>query len=148
MTEIVIRPLASEDKVAWAPLWSAYQHFYGVDLAPVSERVFARLTDPAEAMFGALAWRGETAVGLVHFLAHRSTWSAADVCYLQDLYVAPDGRGAGVGGALIDFVYAAADRQGWAEVYWLTHETNTAARSLYDRIAERTGFLHYMRPAK
>lgn len=148
MTAIAVRPLTAADREAWMPLWRAYQEFYAVDLSAATDATFARLTDPAEAMFGALAWDGETAVGLVHFLAHRSTWSAADVCYLQDLYVAPDGRGGGVGGALIDFVYAEADRHGWAEVYWLTHETNATARRLYDRIAERTGFLHYMRPAK
>ncbi|WP_127090029.1 GNAT family N-acetyltransferase [Aquabacter cavernae] len=145
---IAIRPLAPQDKAAWAPLWRAYQNFYEVDLADVTDLTFARLTDPAEPMHGALAWQGEAVVGFVHYLTHRSTWSAADVCYLQDLYVSPDGRGAGVGRTLIDHVYAQADAHGWGEVYWLTHETNTTARRLYDTLAERTGFLHYMRPVK
>ncbi len=30
-----------------------------------------------------------------------------------------------------------------SRVYWLTHETNEAARALYDKIATRTGFIHY-----
>lgn len=144
-----IEAVQAHHRAAWAPLWRAYQAFYEITIPDdVSDVTWARLLDPAEAMFGALAWDGEVAVGFVHFLAHRSTWSAADVCYLQDLYVAPEGRGGGVGRTLIDHVYAAADAKGWGEVYWLTHETNTTARRLYDTLAERTGFLHYMRPPK
>lgn len=142
-----IEAVEAHQRSAWAPLWRAYQAFYEVAIPDaVSDATWTRLLDSAEPMFGALAWQGDAAVGLVHFLAHRSTWSAADVCYLQDLYVAPEGRGGGVGRSLIDHVYAKADAEGWGEVYWLTHETNATARALYDRIAERTGFLHYMRP--
>lgn len=144
---IRIQAVEAGHRDAWEPLWRAYQAFYEIAIPDaVSDVTWARLLDRDEAMFGALAWAGETAVGFVHFLAHRSTWSAANVCYLQDLYVAPEGRGGGVGRALIDHVYAAADTHGWGEVYWLTHETNATARRLYDTLAERTGFLHYMRP--
>jgi hypothetical protein len=44
---------------------------------------------------------------------------------------------------LIQHVYAEARRQDCSRVYWLTHETNTAAMQLYDRIAERSGFIQY-----
>ena len=30
-----------------------------------------------------------------------------------------------------------------ARVYWLTHETNATAMQLYDRIADRSGFIQY-----
>ena len=32
---------------------------------------------------------------------------------------------------------------GCAQVYWLTHQTNSDAMLLYDRIAVRSGFVHY-----
>jgi hypothetical protein len=32
-------------------------------------------------------------------------------------------------------VYEAADKEGARKVYWLTHESNAAARLLYDRVA-------------
>ena len=32
---------------------------------------------------------------------------------------------------------------GASRVYWLTHETNTDARALYDKLAERSGFIQY-----
>ena len=32
---------------------------------------------------------------------------------------------------------------GASRVHWLTHETNDTARLLYDRIADRSGFIQY-----
>ncbi|MEO1137500.1 MAG: GNAT family N-acetyltransferase, partial [Pseudomonadota bacterium] len=52
-------------------------------------------------------------------------------------------RGAGAGRALIEAVYREAEERGCAQVYWLTHETNEQARILYDKLASRTGFVHY-----
>ena len=141
---IEIRPLAPADHAGWLPLWRAYQAFYRVDIAPeVSEVTFARLTDAAEPMGGALAWSGAQAVGLVHHIRHRSCWTVGDYLYLQDLYVANDVRGRGIGRALIEHVYALAREQRLARVHWLTHETNAGAMQLYDRIAERSGFVQY-----
>ena len=65
--------------------------------------------------------------------------------YLQDLFTRPETRGTGVGRALIEAVYAAADVNGTPNVYWLTQEFNTTARLLYDRIADVTPFIKYQR---
>ncbi|MBN3820230.1 GNAT family N-acetyltransferase, partial [Paraburkholderia sp. Se-20369] len=46
-------------------------------------------------------------------------------------------------GALIEAVYARAREAGASRVYWLTHETNTTARALYDRVATNAGFIQY-----
>lgn len=139
---IEIRPIAARDYAAWLPLWRGYQAFYRVDIAEaVSAVTWDRLLDPAEPVAGALAWDGEAAVGLVHHIRHRSTWTVGDYCYLQDLFVAEAGRGRGTGRALIDHVAATA--AGCARLYWLTHETNTEAMQLYDRVAQRSGFLQY-----
>jgi GNAT superfamily N-acetyltransferase len=139
-----IRPLQPDDHAAWLPLWRGYQAFYEVDIpAEVSAVTWARLLDPAEPMAGALAWNRNDAVGLVHHIRHRSCWTTGDYCYLQDLFVACALRGAGVGRKLIEHVYADAERHGCSRVYWLTHETNATAMQLYDRIAERSGFVQY-----
>ena len=141
---VMIRPLSPGDQADWMPLWRGYQSFYKVDIPEeVSEVTWRRLNDPAEPMAGALAWSGTTAVGLVHHIRHRSCWTADDYCYLQDLYVAPELRGTGIGRQLIEYVYALARDQGLNRVYWLTHETNTEAMRLYDRIADRSGFVQY-----
>ncbi|HYL01402.1 MAG TPA: GNAT family N-acetyltransferase [Steroidobacteraceae bacterium] len=143
---VSIKPLSPGDHAAWLPLWRGYQSFYKVDIAAeISAVTWRRLNDPAEPMAGALAWSDAAAVGLVHHIRHRSCWTTDDYCYLQDLFVRPDFRGAGVGRRLIEYVYARAREQGLNRVYWLTHETNTVAMQLYDRIAERSGFVQYRR---
>jgi GNAT superfamily N-acetyltransferase len=142
--DIVIRPLAREDYAAWLPLWRGYQAFYKVDISQdVTAVTFDRLLDPAEPMAGALAWAGDRAVGMVHHIRHRSCWTVGDYCYLQDLFTASDIRGAGIGRKLIEYIYDIAKKQGCARVYWLTHETNDVAMKLYDRIADKSGFIQY-----
>jgi GNAT superfamily N-acetyltransferase len=134
---IAISALRKNDHDAWMPLWRGYQAFYETDIAAaVSAVTWARLLDPSEPMDGALAWRGSTAIGLVHYIEHRSCWTSGNYCYLQDLFVAPDLRGGGVGRALIEHVYEKARERGCSRVYWLTHQTNTDAMKLYGRVAE------------
>jgi GNAT superfamily N-acetyltransferase len=139
-----IRGVAAADYAAWLPLWRDYQTFYKVDLPETATRtLWARMLDPAEPVHGALAWDGADAVGLAHWLTHRNTWTVEDICYLNDLFVSPEVRGGGIGRRLIEHVYAAAQAAGCTRVYWLTHETNTTAQALYNRIAVRSGFIHY-----
>lgn len=141
---LAIRPIGAGDREAWLPLWRGYQAFYKVDLATdVTDTTWTRLNDPAEPVDGALAWRGAEAIGLVHHIRHRSAWTIGDYCYLQDLFVANGARGLGIGRRLIEHVYAAAQAAGCSRVHWLTHETNTDAMQLYDRIAEKSGFVQY-----
>jgi len=95
-------------------------------------------------MHGAIARDAEgRAIGLVHWLTHPATWTTSDYCYLEDLFVAPEARGAGTGAALIAQVERWAREHGSAKVYWLTAETNAVARRLYDRVAQRSGFIQY-----
>jgi GNAT superfamily N-acetyltransferase len=141
-----LRPVAADDRDAWLPLWRGYQAFYRVDIPQAAtDTTWRRFLDPAEPMHAVLAWQGGRAVGLVHWILHRSCWTEGDYCYLNDLYAEPDVRGTGVGRALIEHVYGAAAAAGCSRVYWLTHETNEVAMRLYDRVAERSGFVQYRR---
>lgn len=141
---MTVRPLDMDDHDAWLPLWRDYQTFYAVDIpAEVSTVTWARLVDPAEPMGGALAWRGERAVGLTHWIFHRSCWTIGDYCYLQDLFVGEEARGSGIGRELIEHVYAIARAAGCSRVHWLTQVDNMDAMKLYDRIGDRSGFVQY-----
>jgi GNAT superfamily N-acetyltransferase len=142
---MIVRPLAADDRAAWEPLWQGYLQFYETRIAPeVSDLTFARLTGGRDPMggFAAAADSGEL-IGIAHWITHRSCWTAGDYCYLQDLFVAPGRRGAGIGRKLIEAVYGHARSLGCSRVYWLTQETNKDAMLLYDRIADRSGFLQY-----
>lgn len=144
MSQPRIRLVSADDHAAWLPLWQAYLRFYKTELPDaVSQSTWQRLLDDSEPTHGALAWDGDTAVGLVHFIYHRSNWSIENSCYLQDLLVTEQSRGTGVGRQLIEFVYATAKAEGCCKVHWLTHETNATAIQLYERIAERPGYIQF-----
>lgn len=144
MSTLEIRPVTAQDHAAWLPLWQAYQRFYQTAIpAEVTAATWQRMLDPAEPINAALAWRNDRAVGMVHYIYHRSCWSIANSCYLQDLLVDETQRGGGIGRQLIEFVYATATAAGCAKVHWLTHETNATAIQLYQRIAERPGFIQF-----
>jgi GNAT superfamily N-acetyltransferase len=143
----VIRPLLAEDQADWRRLWTAYLAFYKTEVPEkVYSSTFQRLLDGDPRDFnGRIATVDGRAMGLVHYLFHRHCWKIEDTCYLQDLYVDPEARRLGLGRALIEAVYAAADTAGAPSVYWLTQEFNHEARHLYDRIAKVTPFIRYNR---
>jgi len=111
----------------------------------VTHMTWSRFFDSYEPVHALVAEDAGTLLGLVHFLYHRSTTDIAPVCYLQDLFTAPEARGKGIGRALIQRVYEHAKDSGAPEVYWQTHETNVAAMKLYDKVAGKSGFLVYSR---
>ncbi len=142
-----IRPLAAADFDAWCGLWRAYLGFYETSIADeIYDVTFARLIapdHPAQNAFVAVI--DGTVAGLVHYIYHPHNWRREDVCYLQDLFVDPACRGTGVGRALIEAVYRAADANDTPSVYWLTQDLNHTARQLYDRVATVTPFIKYTR---
>jgi GNAT superfamily N-acetyltransferase len=143
---IEIRPVTLEDRAQWSALWAGYLRFYRQHLpADVTAGTFARLIDKSAPLHGFIAARDRTLLGFVHYLFHPTSWSLRENCYLEDLYVDPAARGGGVGRALIQAVYAEADRSQVSSVYWMTQEFNAEGRALYDTLARRTSFIRYER---
>jgi GNAT superfamily N-acetyltransferase len=145
---IIVRPVATTDFAQWSPLWQGYNAFYGRHGATalsyhVTQTTWSRFFDAAEPVHALVAETGDQLVGLVHYLFHRTTIQVEDTCYLQDLFTNESVRGRGIGRALIQAVYEKAAAAGSARVYWQTHETNVTAMKLYDRVADRSGFLVY-----
>ncbi len=139
-----LRGVEQKDFMQWNTLWKLYQEFYQVSLKEeLSTLTFERLLNKSEPMECFVFEDGEKIVGFVHFIFHRSTWSERDSCYLQDLFVSPNCRSKGIGKQLIEAVYAEAKKKDCAKVYWLTHESNSTARILYDHVAENVGFIQY-----
>ena len=141
---ITIRPIAFEERADWEPLWKGYQTFYQVDLSDETTDVtWARLHDPEEPMGVLGAYVDGKLTGIVHYIFHRSCWTIGNYCYLQDLFVAEGARNLGLGRALIAAVEAKARQEGASRLHWLTQETNAVGRALYDKVAERSGFIQY-----
>jgi GNAT superfamily N-acetyltransferase len=136
------------DFVQWKFLWDGYNAFYGRKESTalpetITAMTWSRFFDGYEPMHALIADYSGQLLGLVHFLFHRSTISLTSNCYLQDLFTLEAARGKGVARALIEEVYHCAERAGSSRVYWHTHESNEAAMKLYDKVAEKPGFLVY-----
>jgi GNAT superfamily N-acetyltransferase len=141
---VIIRPLHADDRAGWEPLWQGYLTFYKTTLPTnITDMTWQRLLDVAEPMNALVAERDGDLIGLAHYLFHRSTWSQTHYCYLEDLFVASERRARGVGAALIEAVEAEARRVNATRLYWLTHETNSRAQILYNKVANRSGFIQY-----
>lgn len=148
MSDLIVRPVARADYQRWLPLWDGYNEFYGrsgeTALAPeITAATWGRFFDPYEPMFALVAEQDGALLGLTHYILHRSTTSLLPSLYLQDLFTTAEARGRGVGRALIEAVYRAAQDRSLSRVYWLTHETNDTAMILYDKMAENSGFTVY-----
>lgn len=150
VNKVTVRPVVPEDFESWQFLWDRYNAFYGregVTALPieVTKMTWSRFFDtyePVHALVGEISGK---LVGIVHYLFHRSTIQISPTCYLQDLFTIEAARGKGVGQSLIDAVCEKAKLARSERVYWQTHETNTVAMQLYNRVAERSGFLVYRR---
>jgi GNAT superfamily N-acetyltransferase len=141
---LVVRPAVRADFAQWAPLWAGYNTFYKRALADaVTQVTWARFFDDTEPMHVLVAEQDGRLLGLVHYLFHRATAMIEPTCYLADLFTNEAARGKGVGRALIEAVYDKARDAGAARVYWQTHETNLVAQELYNKVAERSGFIVY-----
>lgn len=151
MQNLEIRFAAQADWAQWLPLWEGYNRFYGrfdgtALLPEITRTTFERFLDASEPVHALVAEERGRLVGLAHYLFHRSTISISHTCYLQDLFTSEAARGKGVGRALIAAVHAQAKRAGAARLYWQTHESNETAMKLYDKVAERSGFVVYRMP--
>lgn len=145
--DIQVQAISQNHKADWKRLWEGYLSFYESSVEDaVYETTFARLLSQGEyEPRGFIASINDAPVGLVHYLFHRDCWQQSNVCYLQDLFADPSSRGTGVGRALIEAVYKAADESNCPSVYWLTASDNAQAMQLYDRIAQKTPFIQYER---
>lgn len=144
--DVTIRRFAGDDRAAWEALWQGYNTFYERSVEPrVTERLWTRLVEGGGEPFGFAAEAGGKVVGLAHYFFVFSTSDWNPRCYMQDLFADPEIRGRGVGRALIEAVYAEADRRDAAQTYWLTQDFNETARRLYDRLARATPFIKYQR---
>lgn len=146
--EIAIHPIQQSDFPQWKSLWDGYNAFYGrKDATALSDEItritWSRFFDADEPVHALVAQQSGCVLGLVHYIFHRTTISIAPTCYLQDLFTLESARGKGIGRALIQAVYRRAEQAGSSRVYWHTHETNATAMKLYDKVAEKSGFLVY-----
>jgi len=148
-TSPIVRPTIAADYEAWLPMWQAYCRFYAVDVsAEVTDCTWRRIVARDSPVGGLMAVEALTgaALGFANYLVHPHTWSERAACYLEDLFVCAERRGAGVGRALIDTLLGLGKDHGGSYLYWMTQEQNIVARRLYDRFTRRDDFVRYVVP--
>ncbi len=143
--QLIIRSIAPTDFDRWLPLWQGYNLFYGRPALPeeITNTTWSRFFTAYDLIHAIVAEKDGQLLGLAHYLFHRSTTQIKPICYLSDFFTIESSRGKGIGRALIEAVYERAKDAGSPRVYWQTHETNLMAMKLYDKVAERSGFLVY-----
>jgi len=130
-------------------LIAEYQRFYGAE--PDEERNaehFGRLLrEPTlGTQFVALGDQFE-AVGFATVYYPMQSAHPGASCLLNDLYVAPAARRAGVGSALVERCREHAFDSGCEELWWQTERSNTTVQRLYDKLgAARSEWYTYALP--
>lgn len=144
---IEVRALEASDFEAWLPLWNGYLDFYGENLpAGLTELSWQRIVDPNFNLHGLGAFEDGNLLGIVHYNFQNSTIAKNGFVLLEDLFVAGNVRGKGVGRKLIDAVRKIAEDVGCARLYWDTDRTNETARRLYDSYIKEAGKVQYRLP--
>ncbi|MBL9049414.1 MAG: GNAT family N-acetyltransferase [Tabrizicola sp.] len=132
------------DEKVFLRLWQGFLDGYGLTLPPeVTAFTWTRLMDPANPLTARLACLDGMPMGFAIHQHHPSTWVMGDDGYLEDLFVAPEARGQGLGRALIEDLIAISRQRGWRRLYWLTEIENATARRLYDQYCENDGHIRY-----
>lgn len=147
MPAIEVRDPRPADWPDWRRMWSANCAHSGVSIPEVHDReLWRRIMDPQHPV-GALVCSAAdfegALVGLAHYVLHPHTFSDRMVCYLEDLWVEPFARRAGVGRSLIDTLAARGRDRSWRRIYWHTKADNMAGRALYDGVARATDYVRY-----
>ena len=73
-----------------------------------------------------------TVVGMINLLFTVSTALGGPVCWLEDMVVRPDRRGAGIGSQLIVHAITLARAQGYRRITLMTDDSNSDARRFYE----------------
>lgn len=145
---VTIRPIKQADRLKWEELFEAYAQFYKTTVPDGAfDTVWDWIFDPNNQFWCDVAETEDgRVIGFTQYqLMHRSLGGGM-VCYLSDLFVEPEIRGAGAGRKLIDHVVEAARGMGISNVRWLTQEFNYPARKLYDTYQPRSDFILYTIP--
>lgn len=144
MSALILRAINPGDREAWEASFRGYRDFYNMPHDPeVIEMVWGWLNDPEHETRGIAAVIGGKAVGIAHFRTFARPLAGGTGLYLDDLFTNPEVRGQGIATALLGRLGTIAQVEGASVVRWITAESNTAARSIYDRVASATPWVTY-----
>jgi len=125
-----------------AALLVEFRHWMGRD-TPSDETLLAGverlIEDPQTEYLLAASAAGQRAAGVCQLRYRYGLWHDAVDCWLEDLFVSDDARGAGLGRALVDAAAERARARGCARVELDVSDGNPPALALYESAGFATG---------
>ena len=137
----MIREIQLKDKDQWKKLYRGYADFYKAEINDkILQTVWGWLNDNNHELQGIAYEVDNKIVALAHFRRMPRPLKGQDICFLDDLFVDPQHRGQKIGEKLINRIREISKSRGWSLVRWITRDDNLRAKSLYDRISEKTNW--------
>ena len=135
----MIREIQLKDKEQWEKLYKDYADFYKVEMNnKILQTVWNWLHDKNHEVDGLVYEADGNIAGLAHYRRMPSPLRGQDIGFLDDLFVNPEHRGQRIGEKLINKLKEISKSKRWNLVRWITREDNLRAKSLYDRVSEKT----------
>ena len=135
----MIRDIHLKDKKEWEKLYKSYADFYKVEMNDeILQTVWKWLHDKSHEVNGLVYEVDGNIVGLAHYRRMPSPLRGQDIGFLDDLFVDPEHRGQRIGEKLINKLKEISKSKRWNLVRWITREDNLRAKSLYNRVSEKT----------
>jgi GNAT superfamily N-acetyltransferase len=132
-----VQPVTEDDLPVLMALVRAYLDFYEVGPSEESMLELSRalLADPELEGVQFLARDDAgTAIGFASLFWTWTTTRGGRLGVMNDLYVAPEGRGSGAAEALIEACRARCEQRGAVALEWQTAADNLRAQAVYDRV--------------
>ena len=140
----MIRQIKTEDRNDWEKLYKSYAEFYKVEMNDkILQKVWSWLHDKNHEVEGLVYVVNENIVAFAHYRRMPRPLFGKDIGFLDDLFVDPDHRGKRIGEKIIKELQKISKSRGWDLIRWTTRNNNIRAKSLYDRVAEKTSWDMY-----
>ena len=152
---ISIRGLERRDHASWLPLWHENMEHQAAE--EITQNSWAAICDRKRDVWGlgVFVAAGDDngngndtkyLAGILHYILHPTTGSLRPVCYMQDLFIAPDYRRRGLARHLVKALAQKGKDEDWERIYWLAEDNNQGAQALYKDIGVRLDFSLHILP--
>ena len=137
----MIREILLKDREEWENLYRGYADFYNVEMnEKILHTVWNWLHDKSHEVKGLVYEIDNNIVGFAHYRRMPRPLRGKYIGFLDDLFVDPKYRGQKIGEKLINKMKVISKSKGWNLVRWITRNDNIRAKSLYDRVSEKTNW--------
>lgn len=145
-SELTVRYAIEADRKDWVAMWRKFLHDKPDEPGDrtTEEINWSRVMNPSNPLRCLIGVDADgKKVGFILFVVFPFTWSVLDVCYLEDLFVAPEARRKGYAKALIEALAEVGRKENWFKIFWMTEADNKPAQKLYNVVAQRMDYLRY-----